>query len=145
MINQVYELGIKEKDCHWDTMKNNPKLKGSKVYKILNSYFANFKQIIDVRHLNTHRGTFKDSKKDDLESELGLYEAYEDLNEEVDDEVKRMFPKFIIDWRVKEYRKEKMKFVKETKKVIEAYVKNFFDEISLEFEKNKNIKKTHNI
>lgn len=137
MINEVYELGIKEKDCNWDLIKVRPEIKGKKIHKILDSYYATFKQIIDARHVNTHRGVFKDSEKDDLESALFLYEGYEKYGLELDNEIKKAFPKFIIDWKIKGYRKGKIKLVKDSKKKIEVYVKNFFDEMTPEFEKRK--------
>ncbi|MEZ4956697.1 MAG: Cthe_2314 family HEPN domain-containing protein [Saprospiraceae bacterium] len=144
MINEVFELGLSERDCSWDLIKDKPEIKGGKIYGILNSYYTTFKQMINARHLNTHRGIFKDSEKDNLEVKVSIYEGFEKYDIEIDDEMKRAIPKFILDWKVKEFRKGKINLVIESKKIIEVYVKTFFDEINTEFEKRRKEKTRHN-
>lgn len=144
MINEVFELGLSERDCSWELIKDKPEIKGGKIYRILNAYYATFKQLINARHLNTHRGIFKDLEKDDLEVKLSFYEEFEKYDIEIDDEMKRAIPKFILDWKVKEFRKGKINLVKESKKIIEVYVKAFFDEINTEFEKRRKKKTKYN-
>lgn len=143
MINEVYEFGIAEKDCSWDLLKNKIKSKNIRLYNILNSYYAVFKQIIEARHLNTHRGIFNDIEKDDLDRNVGIYEGFKKLGLEIDDEFKEMMPRFVLDWQVKNYRKSKLKLVRESRKHIENFAKIFFDSLSKEFKKRKEIKKIH--
>ncbi|MBS1249613.1 MAG: hypothetical protein MAG431_01193 [Chloroflexi bacterium] len=140
MLNAIYELGIPERDCSWDNLKDRDEIKKSKAYPILNSYYSKFKAVIDARHLNTHRAVFNDAKKDRLDVSYGIYNAYEELSLEIDDEYKKNMPKLVLDWRIKDYRKNKLKLVEGSKKVVEKHVKMFFESIADEFVKRRDYK-----
>lgn len=140
LLNAVYELGIPEKDCSWDKMKNIDLIKKSKAYPILNSYFSYFKSLIEARHFNTHRAVFIDSDKDNLSSDLFIYNSMKLLNLQLGDEFKGMIPQVILNRRIKIYRNERLKFVQQMRLKVEEYVRNFFNSIADDFFKRRDLK-----
>lgn len=141
MVNEIYELGFSEKKCTWENISKREDMNGTKVLTILNSYFKTFNQVIQARHLNTHRGIFKDEKKDDIAINLDIYEGYRKLGIEIDDEFKRMIPRFVIDWQVKNYRNDRLKLVKSYIEIINQHIELFLNEVYPEFKKRKELKR----
>jgi hypothetical protein len=140
MLNAVYELGIPEEDCSWNRLKDIDEIKNSKSYPILNSYYSKFRLIIEARHLNTHLAIFNDAKKDRLDVSRQIYDGYEKLSLELDDDYKQAMPKWILDWEIKDYRKEKLKLVMDSREVAEEYAKIFFESIADDFVKRRDNK-----
>lgn len=119
LVNEIYELNIDSKDCSWKSLisrldKKNPSL------KIIDKYYKTFEKVIDFRHANTHRGIFNDSEKDEIELDYGLsiYEQHERLGIENDIEFERMFPKFMINYKLREYRKNRIRLINKFKSII---------------------------
>jgi len=140
LVNEVYELKIDSKDCSWNSLtarldKKNPTL------KIIDKYYKTFKNIIDSRNANTHRGIFNDKEKDKIELDYGLsiYEMHERLGIENDIEFERMFPKFMIDFKIKEYRKNRILLINKIQSIIYDLEVEFLTSLNDKF--NKMIKK----
>ncbi len=124
-LNDFYEIGLKEKDCNWNNLKTYNKIQKSPAKTIIDSYYESFKHIIEFRHLNTHRAFFKDSKNDDLKSDLFIYNGFKKYGIEVGEEYRRLRPKFIVDYQIKEYRKEKLEYIKNGIEVAKTYSEYF--------------------
>jgi len=129
MVNEVYDLGIENKDCTWKAIiskldKNTPSL------KIIDKYYNTFQNIIDIRHINTHRGIYKDKKKDEIELDYGLsvYELYERIG--IETEYTKNYPKFIINHKIKEYRKERLELVSKIQGLIYDLSKEFLTSLN---------------
>jgi hypothetical protein len=73
MINEVYNVGFSEKNCSWENLKKHSKLRNKAPVQILKNYFKTFKYIIDLRHLNTHRGFYDDENSIDISIPLNIY------------------------------------------------------------------------
>ncbi|PIE48249.1 MAG: hypothetical protein CSA40_01330 [Flavobacteriales bacterium] len=139
-LNDFYEIGLKEKDCNWNNLKGYQKIQKSPTKIIVESYFNSFEHIIEFRHLNTHRALFIDPKNENLNSYLSVYEGLKKYGIEPGDDLKRTIPKFVVEYSIKEYRKEKLEHVKKGIKVAKLYSERFITIILKEFFKKNNIK-----
>lgn len=139
LVNEVYCLNIKPQDCSW--VKLISKLDKSILpLKIIDLYFKTFERIIDLRHANSHRGIYSDSEKDeiDLDYGFGVYEMHERLGIKTDDSFKRMFPKFLIDYKIKTYRKKRIDLIKRIQDIIYDLTKDFLTSLNEELERKMN-------
>lgn len=136
MINEVYEIGLTEKNCSWENLKKERKLKNNIPMIILQNYFKTFKDIIVARHYNTHRGYYYDEKEIDIGAALNIYKLSEELNIEIGEDLKRIMPKFYLKYKLKKFKNEKVVYVKGA---IEAttYYKNEFVKYILKDYQNK--------
>ncbi|HLS11810.1 MAG TPA: hypothetical protein VK050_06585 [Flavobacteriaceae bacterium] len=132
-LNEFYEIGLDERDCNWNNLKNYKKIQKSPAKIIIDNYYKSFESLIKLRHLNTHRAYFQDSKNEELKSELMIYNLYEKFGLELDEEYKRMSPKFLIDYQVKKYRKERVGYIKNGIEVATIYSNQFITLILTEF------------
>lgn len=136
-LNDFYRIGLKEEDCNWSNLKGHVEIQKSPTKIIIDSYFKTFEHLIKFRHLNTHRAYYKDSRKDDIESYLIAYKMSQRLGVETD-RLERIRPKFIVDYQVKEYRKEKLDFINKGVDIVKKYSENFITIILFEFFCKKN-------
>lgn len=141
-LNNVYNIGLPEKDCSWSNLKSNPKVRATNTTKIIEAYFKTFSHLIDHRNLNTHRATFKDKKNEDLSREHFINQSSEKLNLELGEEYEKIFPQFLLEYKINEYRKERINYVKDCLEAAETYVEQF--NMIMISELFKNIKKKNN-
>jgi len=124
-INKFYKIGLHEKDCNWKNLKNQPKLENKPTLKIVEYYFNSFEHLIEHRNLNTHRALFFDKKNEELKLDSFIYSNYEKQGEEVSEEFRKMMPPQVLKYFIKEYKKEKIKYVKEAIEIANTYIEKF--------------------
>lgn len=124
-LNDFYEIGLKEKDCNWNNLKKYNKIQNSIAKIIVDNYYESFEHIIKFRHLNTHRAFYKDTKNDDLKSDLKIYNGFKKFGIDVGEDYRKMRPKFIVDYQIKEYRKEKLEYIKKGTEIAKTYSEQF--------------------
>ena len=105
--NEVYELGYSERKCTWGNLMKSEVVKDSLSIKVIEYYHKSFEHIIKARNLNTHRGIFKDSEKDDIETPMMIYKNSEKFNMELGDDFRKMMPEFLLEYKLKKYKNEK--------------------------------------
>ena len=132
-INTFYEIGLKEKDCTWKNLKNQKKIKNSAISKIIEFYFKSFEHIIEHRHLNTHRAYFGDKTNDELKTDYSIYRNSEKLGHEVGENFRRIMPKGYVNYKIKEYRIERIEYIKSGTEIADTYVEQFQTIILTEF------------
>ncbi|SFN99468.1 hypothetical protein SAMN04487989_10876 [Bizionia echini] len=141
-LNDFYEIGLKEKDCNWNNLKTFNKIQNSTAKIIIENYYKSFEHIIKFRHLNTHRAFYRDEKNDDLKSDLMIYNGFKKYGIEVGEDYRKIRPKLIVDYQIKEYRKEKLEYIKNGIEIAKIYAEQFITIIQTElFDKlikNKN-------
>lgn len=145
MVNEFYNIGLKEEDCNWKNLKNHEDVKNSAVSKIIQIYYKSFKHLISLRHMNTHRALLKDKLSDALKSDLMIYNESEKYDLEVGEDFKRLRPKIIIDYQVKRLRKERVEYIKNGKEIAENYINRFIYVILIEFFARKMNKDARNV
>ena len=131
-LNDFYKIGLKEKDCSWDKLKTYTKIQKSPTKIIVDSYYKTFEHTIQFRHLNTHRAFFQDTKNEELKSDLIIYNGFKKYGIEVGEDFKRIRPKFIVDFQIKKYRKEKLEYIKNGIEVAKIYSEQFITIIQTE-------------
>lgn len=139
-MNDFYEIGLKEKNCKWHILKNYDKIQKSQTKIIIEAYHKSFKNIIDFRHLNTHRAFFQDNKIDDLKSALMIYNGFKKHGMDVGEDFRKIMPKFVVDYRIKKYRKEKLDYIKNGIEIAKTYSEQFITIIQTEFFIRKGVK-----
>lgn len=137
IANEVYELGLTRKKCTWENLKTKAEFKSTMSFKIIESFYKSFYNVIEARHLNTHYAIYEDSENDDLRSSFMVYDNSEKYGMEISQSFRLMFPKFILDYQFKKYKKDKIEFVKNGNKVASEYIDHFMNTILLEY-KNRN-------
>lgn len=130
MTNEVYELGYSEKKCTWGNLIKSEIVKESLSIKVIEYYHKSFEHIIEARNLNTHRGIFKDSEKDYIESPMMIYKNSEKFNIELGDDFIKMMPKFYLEYKVKKYKNDRLLYIKSGNNVAEQYI-NFFMNVTI--------------
>ncbi|GAL86067.1 hypothetical protein MYP_3296 [Sporocytophaga myxococcoides] len=130
LINEVYDLKITAKECSWNNLIGKLD-KNSQPMRIIDNFFIAFESLIDLRHLNAHRGIYIDSEKDKIEIDFGLsiYEGMERLGMDLDMEFKKKFPMFLIKDKIKGHRQNRIKFIIRIEETIHSYIKEFLTSI----------------
>lgn len=135
-LNNIYEVGLLEKDCSWSNLKSSPKIRKTNTTKIIEAYFKTFSHLIEHRNLNTHRAIFVDKKNEDLSRQNFIYQKSQKLDFELGEDFINVFPKFLLNYEISEYRKEKINYVNDGLKAAEIYVGQFNTIMMNEFLKN---------
>ena len=130
MINEVYNLGLSEKNCSWDNILKK-KSKVNAPMAIAENYYKSFKHIIDARHFNAHRGYYNVESEIDISAPLNIYKWSEEFEMDLGEDFKKIIPKFYIEYQLKKFRKQRIKFVKDGI-VAATYYKNEFEKYILE-------------
>ncbi|KAF2082055.1 Cthe_2314 family HEPN domain-containing protein [Flavobacterium sharifuzzamanii] len=131
--NEVYELGYSERKCTWGNLMKSEAVKDSLSLKVIEYYHKSFEHIIKARNLNTHRGIFKDSEKDDIEAPMMIYKNSEKFNMELGDDFRRMMPKFLLEYKLKKYKNERLLYIKSGNNSAEQYINIFINVTIPEF------------
>jgi hypothetical protein len=136
IVNDVYCLEIPKRECNWKTLTSKLD-KNTSCLKIIDMYYKVFNDFIESRHLNSHRGIYNDKKKEIIEMDYGLdlYQISYNLNYDLGEEFKNLFPKFIIDFKIKELKKNRIKLINETEKNINDLIKAFLTSLNDEFKR----------
>lgn len=125
MVNEVFELGLSERKCTWDSLSKNSAVKNSPSLKVIEYFHKSFKHIIEARHLNTHRGYYDESESEDIRVPMMIYKNSEKFNMDIGEDLKRIMPKFIIEYRLKEFRKKRILYLKNGHDVVTQYINMF--------------------
>jgi hypothetical protein len=132
-VNDIYGIGLSEKDCTWNNLKNQPKIKNKPISNIIEIYFKSFKNVILHRHLNTHKAYFGDKINDELKSDFSLYTNAEKYNINIGEDIRRMMPKSYIEYRLNKYKKERIEYVNNGIQIAETYVMQFVTILTNDF------------
>jgi len=136
LVNEVYCLKIPKKDCNWKNITSKLSKKTA-CLQIISLYFKVFDSFIESRHINTHRGKYNDSEKNNIEMDYGLdlYQISYNLNYDLGEDFRKKFPKSMIDLKIKELKKNRIKLINETEKNINDLLKAFMTSLLDEFKK----------
>lgn len=132
MINEVYEIGLKEKDCSWENLKRHKNVKNKPAMLIVSNYYKTFGDVISARHINTHRGYYNDKSEIDISAPLNIYKWSENLEFDLGN-FSLFMPKFIVEYKLKKLRKKRIDYVKDTLKATTYYQEEFFKYILIDF------------
>lgn len=133
LLNQVYVLGLSEEQCSWTRIKKKLGDVNLSALDVVEKYYEAFEHIIDARHKNTHRAIYKDSSDTaDFSAGLLIYKTFESHNEEVDDDFKKIAPKYFLEYELKMYRKERVNFIKQSKIAAISYIDAFINYILID-------------
>lgn len=140
MVNEVYELNIPEENCSWDNLKKRLDVAKTPELLIIESYYKSFKHIISARHLNTHQAYYYDKDTDDMRAPLLLYKNREMFDSEVDDNFRKFYPEGLLKFRIREFRKKRLEYIKNGNNVADEYSNMFVNVILINFLKKRNLK-----
>jgi hypothetical protein len=139
LINEVYYLEINGRDCSWNRIKTKV---GDDIepMKIINQYYEVFKSILEFRHLNTHKGYFEDKEMEDVNftTGYGLLKLYNIFGHEPDEEIKSSISKHYIDYRLNQFRKDKLLLINNIQKLIFGFSKRFLSSLNAEYNNQLN-------
>ena len=135
LVNEVYKLKITSKDCSWNLLSAKLNIKNPSM-QVIERYYKTFENIIKIRNENTHRGNYNDSGKDEIEMEYGqsVYELHDRLGIETNIEFIKTFPKFMINYKLKEYRKKRIQLVNEIQENVYKLGFEFLSSLNKKFE-----------
>lgn len=134
MVNEVYALGIQSRDCSWNMI--SVKLdKNTNSLQIVEKYYKTFKVFIDTRHVNTHRGIYNDPEQEEIEIDYGydLYKISEEINFELSEKYQRLYPKALLNFKLKELKKKRVSFIIELESIVNSQIKEFLSSLENEF------------
>lgn len=136
MVNEVYMLNIPSKECNWKRITSVVN-KDIKPLKIIDAYFTTFDKFINHRHVNTHRAIYNDKAMREIEIDFGFgyRELVESIGEKVDEEMNHIYPKFLLDYKIKQFKKERLKLVSKTIEITNDYLFLFLNSLLPEFKK----------
>lgn len=134
-VNEYYHIGLKDKECNWINLKKHNDKINKELLNIIDKYFLTFEHIINFRHQNTHKAFYKDSKNDELKKFNLIYESSKKFHLDIED-IKKIKPKFELDYQIKEYKKEKLNHIQEGNQIVEIYIEKFITIILNDFLNN---------
>lgn len=138
IVNEIYSLEIPKKECNWNSLISKLD-KNTTCLKIIDGYYETFKDFIESRHINTHRGIYNDDEKKTIEMDYGLdlYLISQNLNYDLGEEFKAKFPMFMIEYKIKELKKNRIKLIDQTENQINELLKAFLTSLNREFKKEQ--------
>lgn len=123
--NEVLDLKIPEKECNWASLIARKSFNKSKCKEVIDGYFKSFKNLIDDRHLNSHRGIFEDTKMDQIDPSYFIYRWYKKHDLDIQQVFKNGDPTIYFKYRISEFKREKLGEISENEQTIFKYVKEF--------------------
>lgn len=66
-----------------------------------------------------------------------IYNGFKKYGIDIGEDLRRMRPKFLVDYQIKKYRKEKLEYVKNGLEIAKTYSEQFITIIQAEFFANK--------
>jgi hypothetical protein len=136
LVNELYDLKIPEKDCSWLILCKHLK-KTELPMRYLDQYFKTFTNLIDARHLSSHRGIINDSRKEQIEID-NMYYMYKweaTHGFEVSEELQQAFPKDYIEYEIRQYKKDRVKLIDQVLFANAAVLKDFFSSLYPQYQK----------
>lgn len=132
LLNEVYQLNIPVKDCSWFELCKHINKKEDPM-KCLEAYYDTFKNLIDLRHINSHRGVYDDDEMDEIDIYCGnvlvKYEArgyvFDNLN----------LNKNLLNYKLREYKKSRVAFVDQIKEINGELLDKFLTSLHPQFKK----------
>lgn len=124
-INSVYELGLSTNDCSWNNLKLELDI-NSNVMQIVNLYHKSFKDVINIRHSNIHQGKDVDPITTNMQSDLSLIRTrvyYWSIDKRNTNDY--YFTSSLLKHKTKEYKKERVEYVKSVIRTAEHYIDLF--------------------
>lgn len=130
LVNEVYQLNIPVKDCSWLQLCKHINKK-TEPMKQMDAYYKTFKNLIDLRHISSHRGVFNDDEMDEIELYYGnafsKYEArgyvFENLN----------LNQNLLRYKLREYKNKRVALVDQVKKINGELLDKFLTSLHSEF------------
>ena len=130
LLNEVYILNFNEKNCTWQNLVSQL---GTEIQPmvILNNYFTTFKNIIELRHLNSHRGFYLDQEQEeiDLYTGYGLLKLYNNSGIEPDEEFNSRVSQQKIKEQISLFRKRKINIINNIQAKISEYSNDFLESL----------------
>lgn len=125
IINCTYELGLSTNECSWNNLKSKLDI-NSNIMQVLNLYHKSFKEVIKLRHSIVHQGNDVDSVTTDMKSYLSLLRTRCEYSGYLSSEDKELqISKMLLKFETKNYKKEKIKYVKSMIHASEYYTDLF--------------------
>ena len=136
LVNELYDLKIPAKDCPWLSLCKLLK-KTDLPMRYLDQYFKTFTNLIDARHLSSHRGVINDSRKEQIETDhmYYMYKWEATHGFEVSEEIQRAFPKVYIDYEIRQYKKDRIKLIDQLPVANATILKDFFASLYPQYQK----------
>jgi hypothetical protein len=136
MVNKVYLLNIPPKDCSWDSLTAKLNKEKELPLLIINKYYSIFKNMIDMRHLNTHRGLFIDKKMDEIDLDYGfcIYKMVEGQYISEQTETLNNLQISVMKYKLKVFKKERINLTKDVQAHVNTLVSDFLDSLLEKFE-----------
>lgn len=140
LINEVYKLELLPQNCSWRNLTKKISVT-EKPMILLTRYASIFANIIAVRHLNSHRGYYKDADKDKIEINYGLnLYKFEREGYTVDEKFKEIIPLRYAEYFMKQHKKNKLKLIDEIILLVNVTLKQFLTSLETPFNAKLNIK-----
>lgn len=125
MINSTYELGLSTNECSWNNLKSKLDI-SSNTMQVINLYHKSFRDLIKLRHLIVHQGNDVDSVTTDMQSCLSLLRTECEYSGYFSREDKELqMSKMLLRFETKNYKKERIKYVKSVIHASEYYTDLF--------------------
>jgi hypothetical protein len=134
LVNEVYQLDIPVKDCSWLNLWKHVSKKAEPM-KHMDVYYKTFKNLIELRHISSHRGVFNDDEMDEIELYFGnafsKYEArgyvFENLN----------LNQNLLRYKLRKYKNKRVALVDQVKKVNGELLDKFLTSLYPEFARQR--------
>jgi hypothetical protein len=130
MTNEVYQFGLTPEKCNWKNLVKCNSLEINPSLKVIEYFHESFEHLIKLRHLNTHRGFFKDAQGDDIQIPRFIYANERKNGREPDKELLELMPELVIDYLENKYKKNRLEYIRQGNKVAEQYL-NLYLNITL--------------
>ena len=130
IANEVLNINLPAKDCNWNNLITDEYFNKSKCKRFIEDYYTDFKNIINYRHLNSHRGVFEDKEMDEISFTLNAYRWSKKHNMEIEDEYKRAFPYFYLQIKLNRFKKDKFNELVNAEQKIFEHVKKFLESLN---------------
>lgn len=136
LLNALFEYGLSEKECTWNRLKTKNEILNSDFEKLILAYHNTFRDILEKRNLSSHDAHFE------KEIEHKLIDSYLLINK-LEDKYKSHSPgnksskieQASYNFRILEYRKEQLVFVRRGINVANILVHKFLKVALFEFVK----------
>lgn len=135
VVNTVYQLNLEPRKCTWSSLTNFID-ESSEPMQLINKFFKTFENQINARHESSHRGSFQDPGISEIELNFGhlIYRHNKYLSEEDRKDLAKTFPPILIDHKIKELRKERLKFIDNVESIVHEQIRSFYASLHKELE-----------
>ncbi|WP_426324354.1 Cthe_2314 family HEPN domain-containing protein [Pedobacter sp. R-06] len=133
LINEVYQLDLPERNCSFSELAKKLEKKAAPMV-IYDNYTQAFANLVSLRHVNTHGGTIGDKERDEINiyDGLTLYK-FEAKGYPMNREARDLLPMRIIEYRIREYKKKRLKVVDQVIEENARLLKEFLSSLHPEY------------